>query len=233
MARLPARISLVTGSARIDYALGHVPNAALVQSTGLLGLEPVASTIAAPVLTQKLHNDCEAAALQVLLAAAGITADQLTLQAQLPRSGPIDPIGSPPSEVWGDPAQGFVGRADGSGAAGGFGVYQTPISQLAERYGARLRDLTGSPASRLYRSLLEGHAIMAWVGLADGPYGRWRSPTGLSISVNFNEHTVVLTGIDAEGTLQVINPLTGRLERWSQTQFETMWDRLGRRALST
>jgi hypothetical protein len=36
---------------------------------------------------------------------------------------------------------------------------------------------------------------MAWVGLSEGPYRRWRTPQGKTIGVNFGEHTVVLTGI--------------------------------------
>ncbi len=235
--RLSTPISLTTDRMRIDYALDRNLVAHLVtpgpNHSAAVRLKPVAARISAPAVAQKLHNDCEAAALQTLLATDGIASDQLTLQAQLPRSGPLDPKGSPPDQVWGDPSQGFVGRADGSGPAGGFGVYQGPVAQLANRYGRRLRDLTGSAPRLLYRRLLAGHAIMVWVGLADGPYGRWRSPSGQPVVVNFNEHTAVLTGIGADGTLDVINPLTGTREQWTRAQFETMWSRLGRRALST
>jgi hypothetical protein len=38
-----------------------------------------------------LHNDYEATSLSILLAAAGIRAGQLELQARLSRSGPLDP----------------------------------------------------------------------------------------------------------------------------------------------
>lgn len=55
---------------------------------------------------------------------------------------------------------------------------------------------------------------MVWLGLADGPYGRWRSPSGHPITVNLNEHTAVLTGIGTDGTLEVVNSLTGTRERW-------------------
>ena len=57
---------------------------------------------------------------------------------------------------------------------------------------------------------------MAWVGLSDGPYGRWRSPRGRTIQVNFGEHTVVLKGIRADGSIRVVNPLEGTRELVAQ-----------------
>ena len=50
---------------------------------------PVTSRIEAPVIAQKLRNNCETAGLSVLLATRGVRAGQLDLQNDLPRSGPI------------------------------------------------------------------------------------------------------------------------------------------------
>lgn len=97
----------------------------------------------APVIAQRLHNNCESAALEVLLATHGIRVDQLRLQAALPRSGPLDPQGTGPDRVWGDPDLGFVGRADGGGTAGGFGAYPRPVAAVAARYEMPLRNMTG------------------------------------------------------------------------------------------
>ena len=72
---------------------------------------------------------------------------------------------------------------------------------------------------------------MAWVGLSDGPYGEWRSPRGRNVRVNFGEHTVVLTGMRGDGRIRVVNPLEGTRELWTRQRFETMWARLGNRAL--
>jgi uncharacterized protein YvpB len=187
--------------------------------------------IGAPTVQQALPNDCEAASLQILLATLGVQRDQLTLQGELPRSGPLDPIGSGPTAVWGDPREGFVGRVDGSGTAGGFGVYQGPIAQVARRNGRTLRDLTGSTVDTLLGELRAGHAVMAWVALSQGPYGHWRSPSGRPIAVNFGEHAVVLVGIGPNG-LTVKNPLQGTTELWSLARFSSSWPSLGRRALA-
>ncbi|MCW2953114.1 MAG: hypothetical protein JWQ48_2284 [Conexibacter sp.] len=191
----------------------------------------LASRIAAPVIAQTLRNDCEATALQSLLATRGALVPQLRLQAELPRSGPLDPIGAGAQRVWGDPESGFVGRPDGGGESGGFGVYQRPIQSLAARHGQQLVDLTRAAPARLYQQLLLGHAVMAWIGLSDGPYAQWHSPAGRLVRVDYGEHAVVLDGIDADGAVRVMNPLEGTQETWSRARFESAWGLLGRRAL--
>ena len=45
--------------------------------------------------------------------------------------------------------------------------------------------------------------------------------------MNFNEHTIVLTGIDATGQITAVNVLHGTLETYSPAQFEAMWQLLG------
>ena len=231
-------ITVATHTTRITYSYDRAAADGAVSRLSPAGgvirvaRSAVASTIAAPVEPQRERDDCEATALSMLLASTGVDADQLRLQAQLPTSGPPDPSGAAGGEVWGDPSRGFVGRADGSGPAGGFGVYEHPIQQLAARYGRRLRDLTGRSPAAVYSALLSGHAVMAWVGLADGPYGHWRSPDGREITVNFAEHAILLTGVTADGSLLVNNPLDQTQETWSRAQFENDWSRLGGRALA-
>jgi uncharacterized protein YvpB len=192
----------------------------------------LASDIEAPVLQQAQRNTCESAALEILLATKGVRIDQGTLQAELPRSGPLDPEGTGPTRVWGDPERGYVGRPDGGGVAGGFGVLQQPIAGVARRHGVRLEDVTGEDPAAIYERLRAGRAVMVWVGLSDGPYGEWRSPEGRRIRVNFGEHTVVLTGLRRDGSLRVSNPLQGTAEAWTPETFEMMWERLDRRALA-
>lgn len=193
-----------------------------------------AATIRLPVVGQSLRNDCEATALSMLLRDRGVRADQLSLQHDLPQSPPLDPAPPPRGtgpQVWGDPDLGFVGRADGSGPAGGYGVYQRPVAALARRHGVRLTDLTGQPAASVYRALLSGHAVMVWVALSAGPYETWQTPAGRLVHANFGEHSVVLTAIDAN-TVRANDPLSGQQLTWTRAQFERMWTALGRRALA-
>lgn len=239
MNRLPSSLSTRQNGVATKYRLRRrdAAAAALKLNDGngriTVGAEPTAVSIAAPVIKQKLRNNCEAAALQVLLQTADSKVPQLKLQEQLPRSGPLDPKGSGAGRIWGDPDSGYVGRPDGGGTAGGFGVYPGPVQRLAAKHGVELEDLTGRPARSIYAKLLTGRAVMVWVGLGDGPYSSWRSPSGRQITVNLNEHTVVLNGLDESDRLSVVNPLTGQAEVWSKEKFEAMWQLLGRRALST
>lgn len=228
--------TVAAGRARVVYGLDAAPAIRQIVAAG----GPVArvqatarsSSIKAPVVAQTLHNDCEAAALEVLLATVGRRRAQLELQAALPRSGPLDPVDGPNGQVWGDPELGYVGRPDGGGPAGGFGVYQRPVRKLAARLRVPLEDLTGHKLSDLVAAVRQGRAVMTWVGLGDGPFATWRSPAGRTVRVNFNEHAVVLTGVTPDGRVRVVNVLGGTLETWTQSQLLTMWQRIGRRALA-
>jgi uncharacterized protein YvpB len=236
---LPNKVTLRRGRARIQYLVDRahtVERAARIEPETAeidVSRRAVASKIIAPRIRQELPNNCEAAALQILLATTGAKRDQLALQRELPRSGPVDPRTADGVTVWGDPELGYVGRPEGGGPGGGFGVYEKPVARVAQSHGRALVDLSGSAADAIYERLLEGRAVMVWVGLADGPLGRWRSPEGRDVAVNLSAHTVVLTGIRRDGSLRVVNPLGGKRERWTKRQFEPMWERLGRRTLGT
>jgi uncharacterized protein YvpB len=236
--RLPKKITVRQGRATrylaipmplarsdVRHALGH---AEVVE----LPVVPLRTTISLRPVRQVLHNDCEATALSMLLAAAGHHVGQLRLQARLPRSGPLDPEPVAGSDLfrWGDPERGFVGRPAGGGTEGGFGVYEPPIRALAAHYGVRLGDLHGRTLALVRHDLLAGHPVLAWVGLAAGPYLSWLTPSGRKITVNLNEHAVTLVGA-GPGYVLVNNPLTGERERWSDELFSYRWRLLGRRAL--
>jgi uncharacterized protein YvpB len=191
----------------------------------------VAAKARVPIVKQALRNNCETAALSMLLATRGRRVDQLKLQRQLPRSGPLDPQPGAELDLWGDPDKGFVGRPEGGGTSGGYGVYADPVRALARRHAVKLVDLSGGSARASYARLLSGRPVMTWVGLSEGPYETWRTPNGKRITGNFGEQTVVLTGIRG-GAVAVNDPLSGRRLTWTRRQFEQMWQRLGRRALA-
>jgi uncharacterized protein YvpB len=235
--RVPTRWHSTDGRARLTFALdrrvilraiGRAP-----AGTVTIRARPVASTIAAPIVAQTLRNNCESAALEILMATVGRRVPQLTLQAALPVSGTPDPIGDGVSRVWGDPEEGYVGRPESGGVAGGFGVFQGPVIAVAGRFGVGLEDLSGGPVEEIVRTVRAGRAVMVWIGLSDGPYGEWTSPAGRRVRVNFGEHTVVVNGITEDGRLRVVNPLEGTREIWTRERFTAMWDLLDRRAVAT
>jgi uncharacterized protein YvpB len=237
--RLPDRIETVRGRATrilaipIPLAHNRVRQALRTHDATLdLPVVPLRTTVALRPVRQVLHNDCESTALSMLLAAAGHHVGQLELQTRLPRSGPLDPEPVAGSRLfrWGDPERGFVGRPAGGGTEGGFGVYELPIRGLAARYGVRLLDLRGRSLAAVRKAVLAGHPVLAWAGLAAGPFLSWLTPSGREITVNLNEHAVTLVGA-GPGYVLVNNPLTGRRERWSDELFSYRWRLLGRRAL--
>lgn len=235
-AHLPRQWTVRRGSARITYRLDRRSALLALTAPGQpvtrIRATPVTSVIGAPVVAQALRNNCESAALEVLLATAGARVPQLELQSAFPTSGPSDPVEGPDGRVWGDPALGYVGRPNGGGTAGGFGVYQRPVMLTAARYGVRLEDLTGRPMAQVIERVRKGSAVMMWIGLSDGPYGEWISPEGRPIRVNFGEHTVVLAGATADGRLRVINVLGGTVEMWTRPELDRAWRLLGARALA-
>ena len=191
----------------------------------------VEARIETPITKQIYRNNCETAALSMLLASIGVEKDQVQLQDEIARAEPLDPKTTADGEmVWGDPTQGFVGRPPGGGPAGGFGVFEQPVMELASRW-AEPVNLTEKPAEAIYRRLQRGHAVMTWIGLSDGPYETWQTPEGREVTVNFGEHTVVLTGIKGD-QLFVNDPLDGLTKTWTKAEFEAKWALLGRRAIS-
>lgn len=239
IASIPAKRTVSRGKATIDYEVDRAAAAAALRravehggGTVTVSEQPVAASIAVPMIGQVLQDDCEATALSMALGYSGHPVDQLTLQKQVAHSPPLDPtVAADGSEVWGDPSEGFVGRADGGGPAGGFGVYQKPIRALARKHGLAMRELTGSSPAAVYAALLAGHPVLAWVALSEGPYASWVSPAGKPIQINYGEHAVVLTGVEGED-VHVNDPLSGERLVWTKEQFEQMWAGLGHRALA-
>ena len=236
---LPDRVVVGRGRASLDLAVPlrrarrSIRRALAARKARIdLPVVPLRTTIRLRPVRQVLHNDCEATALSMLIAAAGVHVGQLGLQARLPRSGPLDPEPARDGGLfrWGDPEHGFVGRPAGGGTEGGFGVYEPPIRALAARYGVHLLDLRGRSVRAVRAAVLAGHPVLAWVGLAAGPYLRWLTPSGREVTANLNEHAVVLVGA-GPGYVLVNNPLTGQRERWSAELFSYRWQLLGRRAL--
>ena len=234
--RLDPERTVAVGRARVGYGIGvgRVVNRVMAAGSPVVRVaaSPRSSVIRAPAVAQALRNNCESAALEVLLATVGKRHAQLALQDMLPTSGPLDPVAGSEGRVWGDPELGYVGRPDGGGAAGGFGVYQRPVRGVAAELGVDLVDMTGSRLSDVLAAVRSGRAVMVWIGLSAGPYVSWRSPDGRLVRVNFGEHTVVLTGVASAGGVSVVNVLQGTRERWTQSQLLEKWERLGRRALA-
>jgi uncharacterized protein YvpB len=238
LAQIPDTRTVRHGKATINYQvdrtqLEQAVQAAIKANGGTVTLpeHTASAAVSVPVIKQAYRNNCETAALSMLLAADGINVSQTDLLKELPRAAPNDqqtgPSGQP---VWGDPDTGFVGDPNGGAKGSGYGVYQGPIRDLAQKHGANVTDLSNSSPDQIYQWLLSGRAVMVWVGLTDGPYQTWKAPDGKQVVGNFGEHTVLLTGINGT-TVTVNDPLSGQTDVWTGAYFNQLWQRLGKRAL--
>ncbi|MFJ4184484.1 C39 family peptidase [Kitasatospora sp. NPDC089509] len=172
-----------------------------------------ASAVSVPYYHQQLANDCEAAALRMILAARGTKADdQLILDEigvdrvhyEFGHSGPLS----------GDPYVAFVGDPDGSEVDGtGYGVYYPPVAKAARTFGLTvLHDREEISLQTLKNELAAGHPAIAWVDylwrhLPNTPYTAYDGRSVLYAGPA--EHTVVVTGFSG-GKVSLNDPARGR-----------------------
>ncbi|MFD5462395.1 C39 family peptidase [Kitasatospora sp. NPDC127059] len=187
--------------------------AALTTATLALGATPAPAAATVPYYHQQLSDDCEAAALRMVLAARDVTADdqQILDRIGVDRAHPEFGHSGPRS---GDPYEAFVGDPDGSETGGtGFGVYSPPVAEAARSYGLTvLQDGSGISVQQLKDQLAGGHPAIVWV---DYLWRHLKSTTytaydGRSVLyAGTAEHTVVVTGFSG-GKVSVNDPARGR-----------------------
>ncbi|MGH7723040.1 MAG: C39 family peptidase [Candidatus Dormibacteria bacterium] len=166
--------------------------------------------------------DCEAAALQIALAAIGINASQDSL---------IQSIGNDPSLPmmrgghpvrWGNPYSSFVGDPNGTMMRSGYGVYYPPVAAAARAAGAIATGAAGWQPSQLYAAVASGEPVVVWVPhlLASPSFGAWTAWDGTSVWYSPQEHTQVLVGFDmGTGTVTLADPWDARLHTYAMSLF--------------
>lgn len=104
----------------------------------------------------ELPRGCEVTSLAMLLQYAGVSVDKMTLASEINTIAFKDQ-----NCLNGNPNVGFVGDMY-SFDHSGYGVYHTPIAQLAETYlPGRIVDLTGSSIDSVYNMIDNGSSV--WV----------------------------------------------------------------------
>lgn len=192
----------------------------------------------------QLKNGCEVTSLAMLLRYAGFSVSKMTLAAQIKRDrAPL--VGTPTHILsWGDPNIGFVGSM--SGRSIGYGVYHGPIFALAQRY-FRMRkkkneyavDLTGEPFSVLEHYLSQDRPVEVITNShfipesqATGFWVTYRGPRGEKVTINWDEHAVLLVGYSPSDVF-INNPLTGQSdEAVPKEDFIEAWVQMGSQAIS-
>lgn len=156
-----------------------------------------------PFHRQEHSLSCEAAALQMALAAKGVNISESTL---------IDQISVEP--MWGNPHTGFVGDINGKMLKTGYGVYWEPITRVGSRYRESAAFEHGSPSS-LALEIANGNPIVFWGYVGSGRGRKWITPDGTPIIGIAGEHARVLIGfrgsVDNPAGFYLLDPIYGEL----------------------
>jgi uncharacterized protein YvpB len=182
------------------------------------------------------HNlSCEAAALKMALAYAGVSLDELTLMSYMGydlRPARFDPRGR--LVTWGDPNSAYVGNPDGHiERYTGYGVYFAPVARAVETAGIHVivagSALYGSAVSpnTVYDAVLRGHPVVAWIS---NTYRTVRLQSyvaydGSRVSYSLTEHAVTIAGV-RPGGVYIDDPWFG--PGWhTKAQFEAAFATFG------
>ena len=143
-----------------------------------------------PYHKQEHSLSCEVASLLMTLKYRGIDATESELIQQLPIS---DPGPRSKNNIWGDPNIGFVGNIDGKMPNTGYGVYEKPISDLANIYRAS-KIITSGKIQDLIAELKNDNPVIVWGVFGKSKNISWKTSEGKTINAKNNEHTRVLIG---------------------------------------
>jgi uncharacterized protein YvpB len=204
-------------------------------STALPVQAASSNLISAPLYHQVRSLDCEAAALQIALAAKGIYVSQDWLIGVIgaDRRAPVLKNGN--VVQWGDPYQTFVGSVDGSEPSfTGYGVYDPPIAMAAERAGAAATPLEGVDPQTLYQQVLDGNPVVVWVvnHLGTTSLRTWTAWDGRTVPYSVGEHAMTLLGVNFDdSTVTLDDPGNGSQATVSMVKFEDSFNSFGRMAV--
>ena len=222
----------------LQYRLRQLLLAGFVAATALLQVVPASATMTftaqatnwrylnVPEYHQTHGLSCEAAALQMALAAVNISVSQDTILNESPidlRGAYYDASGA---FHWGDPYAAFVGNPDGSERGlTGYGEYYPPIVRVAQAHGASIQQSgEGIAPSTLYQAVLAGHPVIAWTSF-DWAFHRVSHYVAFDgRTVQFGspyEHAVTIAGVTGSYLL-INNPWFG--VQWiSKSTFESSY----------
>ncbi|HEX6548780.1 MAG TPA: C39 family peptidase [Candidatus Dormibacteraeota bacterium] len=224
--------------------MGRGVAAAMIATLALAcgGTAPAGPAAPTESYQAQVHRlDCEAAALQMVLAGRGIHRSQdALLQAfgRDPRPPEINPDGS--VSAWGDPYAAFVGDPDGSESdLTGYGVYYPPVAAAARAAGGRIAEAGEAVTpDQLYAALAGGKAAVVWVSFspatqyAPQPLQRYKAFDGRDVPFGQGfEHAVALAGVRADA-VYVFNPEPGMQPEWlPKSTFEPAYANFGQMAV--
>ncbi|MDG2794767.1 C39 family peptidase, partial [Vibrio parahaemolyticus] len=136
----------------------------------------------------------------------------------------------------GNPYQGFVGNIY-TKAEPGYGVYNKPIFNLAEKYvSEKVINLTDRDVNDLYKVISSGSPVWVIINttfkpLAESRFETWNTSSG-EVKITYFEHSVVVVGYD-QNFVYVNDPLKNN-PRFAvpRAEFEKAWEQMGKQAIT-
>jgi uncharacterized protein YvpB len=179
----------------------------------------------APRIQQIRGLACEAAALQIALAAKGINVSQDWLLAQMGADLRPPVLGGDGYPIrWGNPYDTFVGNVNGAMGRDGYGVYQPPVIEAARAAGATAWGGDGMNPADLYEQVAAGNPVVVWVSWSLEPpvLRTMQTWDGHDVWFSRQEHAQTLIGFDyGRGTVTLSDPLTGSYRTFGMGLFQT------------
>jgi uncharacterized protein YvpB len=201
---------------------------------GVPGWQPQARVylFQVPYYRQQFKLTCEIASLRSALKAIGISVTEAELWMRLRKDFTKRVKKSDGSIVWGDPSKGFVGNPNGSMPTTGYGVFLTPIAELANWYASSSAIRIDDPRA-IDHALSLGHPIVVWFAVGNPSVISWKTLEGKMIQAPLHEHTLVVVGYRGSSDfiegLYAIDPLTGlQYISWDEFQYRSsFFDHVG------
>jgi uncharacterized protein YvpB len=190
-----------------------------------------------PTFRQTRSLDCEAAALQVALAAVGANVSQDWVNASIgadlrrPVLGPGGAVAQ-----WDDPYTTFVGNIDGSEPLHtGYGVYDPPVAAAAQAAGRPASEgREGWDPWAIYDEVGLGHPAVVWTDTTFSPVAlrQWTAWDGRSVPYAIGEHAVTVVGVDAlAATVTIADVRAGVRRTFPMNRFEAFFASFGNMAV--
>lgn len=178
----------------------------------------------------ELPRGCEVTSLAMMLQYEGAQVDKMQLANEIARV-PFYENG-----LHGNPHEGFVGNMYEK-AERGYGVYNEPIFQLAEKYApGQAVNLTGRDIEDVYKVVSSGSPV--WIisnttfqPLGEDSFQTWQTNAG-ELRITYYEHSAVVIGYD-ENFVYVNDPLAANPRKGIQRdKFEAAWGQMGSQAIA-
>ncbi|MBJ8053121.1 C39 family peptidase [Bacillus cereus] len=178
----------------------------------------------------ELPRGCEVTSLAMLLQHKGVQVDKMQLASEIHR------VPFKQNDLHGNPYEGFVGNIY-TKAEPGYGVYNQPIFNLAEKYiPEKLINLTGRDVQDLYKVISSDSPVWVIINttfkpLAESSFETWNTSSG-KVKITYYEHSVVVIGYD-QNFVYVNDPLANNPRKAvPRAEFEKAWEQMGKQAIT-